>query len=216
MATPVKQGLFGPMKTAQTAKTERRELPMRRISISIQHEPMPGVTAKMLRWWFENIDSTTTLTENGFTGPSRLAYLLWHPHDHISASWKKKVKATDGRIGPGSMLRAEERLGGKHLSRNNVQVTRFDDGAFNFQLGEGRAQFGEVRHLYSDSPQGLSLRTEMDFGVQWPLLWRVFNPMLRSKALTPELIDAWIVHNVEECGETEKFLPRLYEHSKNK
>ena len=198
------------MKSPESARVEQRELPLGRLSIQIRHEPMRGVTAPMMRWWFEHIDGESNLTPDGFSGPPKPVYLLWHPQDHIRAVWKKKVIGSAGRLGRGSVLYVEENLGGKHLSKNSVNVTRLDDTAFNFSLGEGVASFGEVRHLYQDTPAGLALRTEMDFGVQWPLVAKFVNGLLRKKALTPEVIRAWVVHNIEECGETEKFLPQLY------
>ncbi|HTH49122.1 MAG TPA: hypothetical protein VMB21_16520 [Candidatus Limnocylindria bacterium] len=210
MPTSTQSNPSDPMKSVDSARVEQQELPLGRISIRIAHEPIRGVTAPMLRWWFEHIDGESNLTPEGFSGPPKPVYLLWHPHDHIRAAWKKKAVGGDGRIGPGSVLYVEENLGGKHLSKNSVNVTRLDDTAFNFSLGQGAASFGEVRHLYRDTAAGLSLRTEMDFGVQWPLVAKSVNGLLRKKALTPEVIQAWTVHNVEECGRLEKFLPQLY------
>jgi hypothetical protein len=33
---------------------------------------------------------------------------------------------------------------------------------------------------------------------------------------TEPKIRAWMQHNIEECGESEKFIPQLYEHSRTK
>ena len=209
----MKYGLFGPMKRATECRFEQRELPGGRLALAIDHEPMPGVTAAMFRWWFEHIDGDSNFTNQGFTGPETPVYRLWHPHDHILVRWEKVNRDREGRISVGSILHVEETLGGKHPSKTRIWVTRFDDAAFNFSLGNGAASFGEVRHLYSDSAAGLRLRTEMEFGVRWPLIGAWVNRLLRNKAFTPALIAAWVTHNVEECGETERFLPQLYAHA---
>jgi hypothetical protein len=208
----MKSGLFGPMKDSSRCRLEQRELAGGRVALAIDHEPMSGVTPEMFRWWFEHFNGESNLTAGGFTGPMTPVYRLWHPLDHILVRWEKVLRGPDGRIAAGSVLYVEENLGGKHPSKTRVWVTRFDNTAFNFSLGKGAGSFGEVRHLFSPSPAGLQLRTEMDFGVQWPWIGPWFNRMLRRKAFTQDLITAWVTHNVEECGETERFLPQLYRH----
>jgi hypothetical protein len=54
------------------------------------------------------------------------------------------------------------------------------------------------------------MTVEMTFGVEWPFLWRLFNPLLQKKAFPRQSQDAWVKHNVEECGEFINFLPALY------
>ena len=61
------------------------------IKATINHDVMKNVKVKHLRWWFENIDSTTTFNGQDFNGLEVAVYRLWHPHDHIKVFWKKKI-----------------------------------------------------------------------------------------------------------------------------
>jgi len=215
MSDPTKIGFFGPMKKLGSARVETHELPKHRISITIHHSPMRAVNVRMMRWWFENLDSRTTLTPTGVAGAPVPVYRLWHPYDHVRVDWLKKIPGATGGPGPGSVLQVQEDLGGLHFSRSSVRVTKLDESAFNFELGNGRSSVGQMEHRYRDGTDGLLMETEMRFGVESPLLWRFLNPLLRQKAFTPALASAWILHNVEECGETEKFLPEVYAHELN-
>ena len=198
------------MRALETAKVERRELPKLRLQFAIHHQPIPGITGAMMRWWFEHIDGETLFNGRDFTGPCIASYLLWHKRDHIEAKWKQKVLTGDGHVGPGSILAVQENLCGRQMTKSDVMVTQLDDTAFNFDLGNSTARVGYVRHLYTETPAGLAMTVEMTFGAEWPLLWRFFNPLLHKKAFTADAADAWMQHNVEEIGELENFLPALY------
>lgn len=53
----------------------------------------------------------------------------------------------------------------------------------------------------------------MLIGTRLPLIVRLLNRLIRRFAISERFLRAWIVHNVEESGETEKFVPRLFEHA---
>ena len=46
-----------------------------------------------------------------------------------------------------------------------------------------------------------------------PVVGRLLNWVIRRQ-FSEELLHAWIVHNIEESGETEKFVPALYEEAR--
>jgi len=209
MPTESQGGLFGPMRAREQGRFHKTELPRGRVLLRVDHDPLPGVTADMMRWWFEHIDGVSTLSPTGWDAPEHPVYRLWHPIDHLCARWKRRIPGPDGRIGPGSILHIEESFRGRFPSRNDVRISRIDGSGFDFELGGGSVSFGSVRHRYSPVDGGIALSTELEFGVQWPGLALPFNKMLRGIALTPAFIDAWVVHNIEECGELPKFLPRL-------
>lgn len=203
-------GHFGPMRTRDRGRFRQQELPGGRVLLRIDHDPLEGLTGAQMRWWFENIDGRSTLDPSGWDGPERPVYQLWHPVDHRCASWKRRVPGPDGaRIGPGSILHVEECLGGRFPSKSDVRVLRLDESGFDFALGAGTASIGTVRHRYPAGDGGLRMTVELELGVEWPLVGGLFNRLLRRVAITPAFIDAWVVHNIEECGELPRFLPRL-------
>lgn len=205
-----KRGFFGPMKSVETARHSVDRLADGRIRFAIEHENMAGVTPQMMRWWFENIDAWTRYNGEGFTGPLVPVYRYWHPHDHISVRWHRRV-TVDGRLAPGSIISIEENLGGKHPVRAKARVSRFDDEAFNFDiLLGGLVPVGRVLHRYAEVEGGASFYTEALMGVRLPIIGRLLNALIRRVAFSEEMMVDWITHNVEESGETEKFVPALF------
>ena len=96
-----KIGFFGLMKSFESAQTSFEKMSGGGIKATIHHDVMKNVKVKHLRWWFENIDGTTTFNGQDFNGLEVAVYRLWHPHDHIKVFWKKKLLSPQGRVLPG-------------------------------------------------------------------------------------------------------------------
>jgi len=209
-----KIGLFGPMKSLDSAEHGLERLEDGRWRAWIRHQDMPGVTPEMLVWWFRNIDTFTRFNGRDFLGPPVPVYRMWHPYDHISVRWVRRVQDGAGRLVAGSVIGIEENLGARHPVRAKARVTKFDTSEFNFDmmLG-GRVPVGFLLHEYAAVRGGCSFYTEMVVGTDVSLVAPLVNPLVRRFAATEEFMRAWILHNIEESGETEKFVPRLYEHA---
>ena len=215
MPEPTKLGFFGPMKTTDSATWDIEELPGGGVRAWIEHEPMSGVTPEIIRWWFENIDSTTTYNGTDFNGPEVPVYRYWHPFDHIQVRWMKKKPGPDGHIGPGSVIGIRETIGGRYPVDAQARVSRFDDGAFNFELMLGGiAAVGEVLHIWEATDAGLKFRTQVTLSARVKIIGGLLTRLARRTAFTDAMVRAWILHNIEESGETEKFVPALYAHAK--
>ena len=209
-----KIGFFGPMKPLDSADHSLELLPSGHLRARIRHEAMRGVSSKMLRWWFENLDASTRFNGMDFSGPPVPVYRYWHPFDHIRFSWARRVHDASGRLAPGSVVQIEENLGGRFPVRSRARVTKFDDTAFNFDLlAGGQLKAGHLLHEYAEVEGGCSFYTEMLLGVGYPVVGRLLNAFFRLHVANEEFVRTWIVHNIEESGETEKFVPKLYRHA---
>ena len=208
-----KMGFFGAMKRLEDAESGIKPLPRGGVSAWIRHETMRGVTPAMMRWWFENIDQMTTYNGKDFSGPPVLAYRFWHPWDHIRTRWTKKRLGADGRIGVGSVIAIEEDVGGVYEVRVSATVSQFDDKAFNFDMKLLGMRVGRLYHLYESVEGGASFYTELRLESSVPILGRMLVKLARRFYFTDEILRAWLTHNVEEVGETEKFVPALYAHA---
>jgi hypothetical protein len=203
------------MKSIHSAKQAIEILPGGRVRASIQHDTMHGVTPEMVRWWFEHIDERTHFNGRDFSGPAVPAYRMWHPFDHIDVSWVRRVYDRSGRLAPGSVIRIEENIGARYPVRAKARVTKFDDGAFNFSpLLGGLIPVGTLIHEYAETERGCSFYTEMLIGTTLPLIGPFVNSLIRRFVASEDFLQAWIVHNIEESGETEQFVPRLFEHAR--
>ena len=209
-----KIGFFGPMKPFSSAKTFFEKTANGGMKATIHHAPMKGVSVKHLRWWFEHIDETTTYNGSDFNGREVPRYHLWHPHDHIEVYWKKKILDDDGRVLPGSKMHIKETFGG-HLINESVLITRFDNEEYNFQLGMFGLKGGELIHAYKDSPEGVLFFTELIIGSDMPIIGKLFTWLITKFLVSEEILKAWMQHNIEESGESEKFIPILYNYYNN-
>ena len=213
-ASGPKIGFFGPMKGLSSAQYDLEILPSGQIRARIEHAPMAGVTPQMMRWWFEHIDEFTHYNGQDFTGPLVQHYRLWHPYDHIRVRWAKRVHDAEGRLASGSIIAIEENLGGVAPVRAKARIVRFDDSAFNFALRpNGPIEVGVLLHEYAQTSEGCSFYTEMLVGFEQPVISNLLNPVVRRVLGGVEFIETWILHNIEESGETEKFVPQLYAHA---
>jgi hypothetical protein len=55
---------------------------------------------------------------------------------------------------------------------------------------------------------------EPQTGPKIGFLGPLVNSLLRRIGPSEAFLRAWIVHNIEESGETEKFVPELFDHAK--
>tara|TARA_B100000282_G_scaffold296454_1_gene278426 strand:+ start:628 stop:1356 length:729 start_codon:yes stop_codon:yes gene_type:complete len=204
-----KIGFFGPMKSFNSAQTTFEKLPNGGIKATIYHEVMKGVTVEHLRWWFENIDKTTTYNGVDFNGLEIPRYHLWHPHDHIKVHWKKKLLDENGRVLPGSQMHIKETFGG-HLIDESVLITRFDDKEYNFKLGMFGIKGGELIHAYQNSPEGVLFMTQLTISNDNPIFGKLITWLVTKFLVNEEILKAWMQHNIEESGESENFIPILY------
>jgi hypothetical protein len=213
MPSKAKVGFFGPMKTPESARYGVEELAGGRARAWIEHEVMAGVTPPMLRWWFEHLDGRTTFDGRGFGGAEVPVYRLWHPFDHVAVRWTKRVVGADGHLAAGSVIHIREILDGRIDIDASAVVTRFDLEAFNFDLLEAGLVVGSLDHLYSAVAGGSRFHTQLTIGVQWPLIGPAVTALARRLRFPSDAMQTWIQHNVEESGETEKFVPQLYAHA---
>ena len=101
---------------------------------------------------------------------------------------------------------------GEYLVDENVLITRFDDEEYNFQLGMFGIKGGELIHAYQDSPEGLLFMTQLTINNDQPILGNLITWLVTKFLINEEMLKAWMQHNIEESGESAKFIPILYDY----
>ncbi len=69
---------------------------------------------------------------------------------------------------------------------------------------------------YALVEDGVSFYLGVETDITTPALGPVLNWITRKGALSKEMFQDWIVHNVEESGETEKVVPALFVHAQGR
>jgi len=90
---------------------------------------------KVMRWWFENLATTTMWNGVDFSGPEVSFYHLWHHRDHVAVT--PLTKGRNGEVNNGCTFGAksmiQEQFNDYHERiRATVITTRLDNQEFTF------------------------------------------------------------------------------------
>jgi hypothetical protein len=193
-----------PMRSVGSARSSVQPAPHHRLRVTIDHEPLRGVTPAMLLWWFGNLGG-----EMPYAGGSYPRYLVWHPLDH--RGWTLVRPAPDGTAGEGARVRIREDFGADPAMAvdSTERVEKLDDTGIRLVVRVAGAQVFQLEHTWSAGRGRTHYTSVLDLGSRSPLL-RPVNSYLRRRVFRPGMEQAWIKHNIEEVGLLEHFLPALH------
>jgi hypothetical protein len=211
VSLPAPRPLLWPLRDRSSA-TVSRESDRRLTVVRIEHAPLPGVTARMLHWWYGNVPGTMP-----YAGSTYPRYLVWHPLDHISY----EVVRTGDEVsdhGGASPVRAGTQLRIREaLHRDPDQV--IDIRVTVDELGPNRAVIVKrvlgttvvrLENDFTDGRNGADYRTTLTVGDTTALARAGLNLVAHRRAFPERRIDPWITHHIEEIGNLPHFLPELY------
>jgi hypothetical protein len=193
------------MKPLESATTGMRHLDDGRLELTIEHDLIRGVTPTMLHWWFTHVEA-----EMEHEGRILPRYLVWHPLDHIGYEVSKR--APDGSAGRGARFHIQEAFGRNpdYLVDVVDRVDKLDEtGLVLAQRAPGLGLVFRLEHRFAAVEGGTDYRSQMLVGSTSPLGRTIFN-RVRPRVFPDDMARAWLRHNVEEVGNFEHFLPRLY------
>ncbi|MDT0182945.1 hypothetical protein Q9S36_22455 [Microbacterium sp. ARD31] len=203
LTLPPPRPLLHPLRTADPVRTTLRRLSHHRMRVTIDHEPLAGVTPTMLLWWFRHIGDSIT-----YAGEQVPGYLAWHPLDHIR--WELARPAPGGGAGEGARYRIVEAFGRRaDFYVDSVErVEKLDETGIRLVRRVAGIQVFQLEHTWSAGRDGTHYVSVMDLGSPSRLLTPA-NRHLTSRVFPEPMARAWIAHNVEEVGVLEHLLPDL-------
>ena len=191
------------------------------------HTPMPGVSGEMIDWWF------------AWHGQESARYQLWHPRDHISASWRRPVRWDGGdraawqALYRGNISDVDEYIGPRRMKlaidfadpADYLDVSRFEAAATDTVVcartvaRTERVAAGHVLHQVRRVDNGTEMRSRFwlaDFDPSpWPLVGSLLSPLLNTapmrRVLVPNAMGRHLLlHCAEEMAHLAEFLPDLF------
>lgn len=198
------------MKPLESAETKLERLPDGRLQCSIVHDLIRDVTPEMIVWWLKNMDGDVEIG-----GQPVPRYRAWHPRDHIAVRYAR-LAADGSNMGPGSRVHIRECLGRTFPVDIVDDVLRLDPGGFvhvNRRLG---TEIVRMEYSFERVPGGTRYSNRLIVGARLPMVRHLFNGVVRPQLFPDEMGKAWLVHNVEEVGNLQFFLPALYESEQRK
>jgi hypothetical protein len=199
---PAPRPLVHPLRTLDSARTAVHLLPGHRRRITIDHQPLAGLTPAMVHWWFRHIGDPIT-----YAGRSMSGYLAWHPLDHIR--WELSRPAPGGGAAEGARFRIVEAFARRpeFYVDTTETVEKLDDTGIRLV----RRAFGvpvlRLEHTWSACGDRTHYVSVLDIGARSRLMTPV-NRLLTLR-FPDQMVRAWIVHNIEEVGYLEHLLPDL-------
>ncbi len=194
------------MKGLDSAQVTEDNLPFGRLRLSIRHDVLKGVTPAMLVWWFNNMDGEVEIA-----GQPVNRYRAWHPRDHFALTYVSN--AVDGRkFGTGARIRIQEFFGARPENKiDTVETVDFlDETGFAHRRTLFGATLGFVTYKFTAVPGGTLYENSLSLGATAPLMRTLANRVLLPRLFPPAVARAWPLHNIEEVGNWEHFLPALY------
>jgi hypothetical protein len=198
MALPV---LF-PFRARDTARVGLQRFRHGRRRVTIDHEPLAGVTPRELLGWFGSIGETME-----YGGEVVPRYLAWHPIDHIR--WELARPAPGGGAAEGARFRIVEQFGGRPEHRIDVvdRVEKLDETGIRLVQRVGGVVVLQLEHTWSAGRDRTHYVSVLDLGARSRGLAGV-NRLLQRRFPDP-MVDAWVTHNIEEVGLLEHLIPML-------
>jgi hypothetical protein len=198
MARPV----LYPLRSVDTATVRFSDHPGGRRRITIDHQPLAGVTPAMLLDWFTHLEGTMP-----YGGVVIDRYLAWHPVDHID--WELARPAPGGGAAEGARFRMAEAFGGRPVSKIDeiARVEKLDETGIRLVKRIAGIPVLQLEHTWSAGADGAHYVTVMDLGVRSAVLSFVNRVVARRFAR--DKAHAWVKHNIEEVGQLEYLLPQL-------
>lgn len=203
VAIPEPRDFGWQMKSLDSAVTELKHQ-NGRLVLTIEHDIIRDVTPEMLEWWFRHIGDIME-----YQGRRYDRYLVWHPLDHIR--WEL-AEGDPGSVGVGSRFRIVEAFGRdlRYLIDSTETVEKLDHTGIRLTRTILGSQVLRLEHWFQGGPGGTRYFSEMVLGSDSPFGKMIFNPLVRPRLFPNDMGWAWLKHNVEEVGNFERFLPRLY------
>ena len=169
----------------------------------VRHEVLRSVTPAMLVWWFGHLEGEVEIEGRVFD-----RYRVWHPLDHVSARYVRRVAG--GSIGPGAQMALCEVLGRDVRYTVDVVSTieRLDEEGFIHKVVVRGLELARMEHSFRASSDGVLDENCLIVPGSHRLapLSRLLVPWQFPEAKGR----AWLKHSVEEMGSLENFLPELY------
>jgi DAPG hydrolase PhiG domain len=196
------------MKDVSSAETGAEQLDDGRMRYRIEHELLRDVTPEMLVWWFRTFPRSRLAWE----GQAVPMYRIWHPRDHIRCTVLRRFfrRAEGPGVSRGATVVISERLGPK-VTRTRARVAQMDETGLRLVVRRLGVKVGDLQHRFERTAGGTLYRSELVIGSSLPGIGTLVNALARRRLFPPEVGEAWLKHNVEEVGNFQFFLPKLYE-----
>ena len=120
-------------------------------------------------------------------------------------------RLADGGVGVGAQLHIVEMFGGnpRHKVDALSDIVRFDEQGFGHRPQWHGLRVAAMGYRFEAVPGGTRYVNSLTIGFasRWA---RPINALIRRFAFDHSRAHAWILHNIEEVGQFERFLPALF------
>ena len=201
---PEPRPVLFPLRGQATAVTTVQELTRHRRRVTIDHQPLSGITPAMLLWWFQNIGGTMHYGKRVVPN-----YLAWHPVDHIR--WELARPAPAGGAREGARFRIVEAFQGRpeFYIDTTERVEQLDESGIRLVRRIAGVSVLLLSHTWSACAGHTHYVSVLEVGANSALLVPV-NRYLTQRRFPLSMAHGWLRHNIEDVGVLEHILPAAY------
>jgi len=194
--------LLVPLRPRDSARVSHTGFPYGRRRVTIDHQPLDGVTPAEVLDWFCSLGGTLD-----YAGAPVPRYLAWHPIDHVR--WELARPGPDGGAAEGARFHIVEQFAGRPEYRVDVvdRVEKLDETGIRLVQRVAGVPVLQLEHTWSAGRGRTHYVSVLDLGARTPVL-ALANRELQRR-FPADMVDAWVTHNIEEVGRLELLLPML-------
>ena len=203
-ALPPPRPVVHALRSVETAVTSFTVLPGHRRRLTIDHQPLAGLTPELLLWWFRHLGDRCS-----YGGAPTQNYLAWHPLDHIQ--WELVRPGRGGGADEGARFRIVEAFQRRpeFMVDSTETVDKLDETGIRLVRWIAGVQVLQLEHTWSRCDGHVHYVSVLEVGARSRALTPV-NRYLRRSVFPDDMARAWLRHNVEEVGHLEHVLPAAF------
>lgn len=191
-----------------TPNIERLESGQYRLNYSINLE---GVTPRALHWFIQN-----QANHFAYIDEKKIQWFqLSHPHEHNKLLIIDSPDAQSDQLHAGTVFEVQEQISEQNW-RMRMRVRSFGEQGMDFDVIHSGYKVGELSYVFYPTPNGTQIDFSGTLGLDIPVLGDISNFYLFKKVMPEDLLDVWVLHNLETYQHMEKLIPILYRQRDNK
>lgn len=190
----------------RAAKSQVEILDDGRIHIQIEHLPLVNITPKMVSYFYQVLP----ITQVSLNGEVMPLYHIFHPTEHGQIEIKEPGTNRVEGMSEGALVYRQEWFG-PFNSKGTGRIVKKTDTVMVAQPEMMGLKFGRITHSFEKTHYGTRYTLDSIVGSDLPIIGPLINYYIRHKMFTPEMVEQWLRHQIQEVSSLQFFARELYQ-----
>lgn len=177
-----------------------------RLHIQIEHLPLVDITPKMVSHFYQVLPITQVLLK----GDIMPLYHIFHPTEHGHIEIKEPGLNGIAGMSEGALVYRQEWFG-PFNSKGAGRIVKKTDTVMVAQPEMMGLNFGRITHRFEQTHSGTRYTLDSIVGSDLPIIGPLINYYIRHKMFTPNMVQQWLRHQIQEVSSLQFFARELYQ-----